>query len=467
MKKTRRLKTRILHLSLTINLVTVGLFVGGTLMHLRYGFKRTLDTQIEILGPNILRQLSRQGATLNSDNLPVLLTLFDDQSPVRILRLEGVSGLTFFDNPAYTKLIADYIEEQDEEKTKGREFDRFQTLWSEGRTLRVARYENDTHRIYMAADLAQVDSSLYQILAAYFIMFPISVAVSVFTSSFLARRVTDPLDKLVRQAKDTGASKLNQHISIKGATSEIDTLVTVLNEMMDRLDRSFQQAQRFSADASHELKTPLTIMQGILSQRLNHPESHELQHEDVMELMNQTNRMRMIVEALLVLAKADENSLLQVSSAMSIVSILEDLAEDAAVVGEVQNVNVTLDLRENATVMGDERLVRLAIYNLIKNGLEHARPQTQLKISTSRENHTISIRIINMGDTIPENEFERIFDRFYQIDHAREASPGKRRRGLGLGLNIASEIAKAHGGNVLLRFSEPTGTCFEITLPCT
>jgi len=467
MRRTQGLKKRILHLSLTINLVTVCLFVGGTLAHLRYGFKRTLDAQIEILGPNILRQLSMQETALSSDNLPVMLTLFDDQSPVRILRLEDASGLAIFDNPAYTQLIADYLEEQDEETTKGRTFERFQTLWSEGRTLRVARYENTTHRIYMAADLAQVDESLYQILVAFVLMFPISVAVSVFTSSFLARRVTDPLDTLVQLAKETSASQLNQHISIKNATSEIDTLVTVLNEMMDRLDRSFQQARRFSADASHELKTPLTVMHGILSQRLNQADSFQLQQEDVMELMHQTNRMRIIVEALLVLAKADENSLLQVTRKVQLNSILEELAEDAAVVGETQRVLVKLEVKqERITLMGDERLIRLAIYNLIKNALEHSFPETTVTLACSRAGTSASVKIVNHGDIIPATEFEPIFNRFYQIDHTRGGFPKKQHRGLGLGLNIAREIAKAHGGDVFLRFSESTGTCFEMRLPC-
>jgi len=465
MRKNPRLKTRILNSWLILNLATVGLLVGGTLMHLRYGFKRTLDSQLEAIGPNILRQLSNQGDTLNTDTLPVMLTLFDDQSPVRILRLEHATGNPIFDNPAYTQLIADYIEEQDEEKTKGREFERFQTLWSEGRTLRVAKYENGTHRIFMAADLAQVDKSLYQILVAFVFMLPISVAVSVFASTILSRRVTTPLNKLVQLAKETSASQLNQHIAVKNATYEIDTLVTVFNEMMDRLDRSFQQARRFSADASHELKTPLTVMQGIISQRLNNAEKAEIQHEELMELMHQTHRMRMIVEALLVLAKADENSLLQVSKELELLPILENLAEDAAVLGESLSVSVKLEVRENAVIIGDERLIQLAVYNLIKNGLEHSTPETQLKIVAFRADNQVVIRVINRGDVIPHSEFERIFDRFYQIDQARNATGERRNRGLGLGLNIAREIAKAHGGNVLLKFSESTGTCFEFSLP--
>ena len=461
MNKKVKLQTRILYQSLLITVLTVVVFVGGTLVNLRYGFKRTLDAQLDLLGPYILKQLSTQSESLHRDSLPVLLTLFDDQNPVRILRLETIDGVAIFDNPSYTKLISDYIEERIDEDRKGAS-DRIQTLWSEGRTLRVAQYETLTHRIYMAADLAQVDKSLGQILIAFIVMFPIAVMASSFASQLLARRVTDPLASLAIQAKETSASQLNQRISIKNATTEIETLVDILNEMMDRLDQSFMQARRFSADASHELKTPLTVMHTLLEQKLNVQDEITISREEVAQLMSETNRMRMIVEALLVLAKADENSLLQVTGEMNLDPILEDLAEDASAMGENEEVEIKLSGSTNLKIRGDERLIRLALYNLIKNGIEHSLPGSTLDLSCRTIAEDVVVSVFNRGAEIPEVDRSRIFERFYRGDQSRMRQQGK---GLGLGLNIAREIARAHGGDVVLEKSDASGTLFSLRLP--
>ena len=461
MNKKVKLQTRILYQSLLITVLTVVVFVGGTLVNLRYGFKRTLDTQLDLLGPYILKQLSARSESLQRASLPVMLTLFDDQNPVRILRLETIDGVAIFDNPLYTKLIADYIEERTDEDKRGSS-DRIQTLWSEGRTLRVAQYETSTHRLYMAADLAQVDKSLRQILIAFILMFPISVMGSILASQLLARRVTDPLASLAKQAQETSPSELNQRISIKNATTEIETLVKVLNEMMDRLDQSFLQARRFSADASHELKTPLTVMHTLLEQKLSCGDDVSITREEISQLMSETNRMRMIVEALLVLAKADENSLLQVTGEMALMPILEDLLEDASAMGESEGVSVQLTGSTDRQIKGDERLIRLALYNLIKNGIEHATPESTLDLICRPDSDHVVVSVYNQGHPISETEKQRIFERFYRGDQSRVRQKGK---GLGLGLNIAHEIARAHGGEVFLEKSDASATLFSMRLP--
>lgn len=462
MNRKVRLQTRILYQSLLINLVTVVVFVGGTLIHLRYGFKRTVDAQLELLGPEILESLSQQSASLGQQELPVLLTLFDEQNPVRILRLETVTNQALFDNPRYTQLIADYLDERDEELEKGKPAERFQTLWSEGRTLRVARYENRAFRIYMAADLAQVDESLWQILIAFLVMLPVTVLASIIASSVLARRVTDPLDSLARQAKQTDASGLNRAISIRDATVEVEALVAILNDMMDRLNRSFLQARRFSADASHELKTPLTVMHGILAQKVDAAAEGGLSREELDQLMGETNRMRKIVEALVVLAKADEQSLLQISHTVRLGPILSDLVEDASAMGEAYGVTARLSGTGQGWLSGDERLIRLALYNLLKNAVENANPGSSVELDCQINQGWVELQVRNRGRAISEKDRERIFDRFFCGNGA--AVEGTR-RGLGLGLNLAMEVARAHGGTVQLLRSDGELTVFLLKLP--
>jgi signal transduction histidine kinase len=174
--------------------------------------------------------------------------------------------------------------------------------------------------------------------------------------------------------------------------------------------------------------------------------------------MEETQRMRTIVEALVVLAKADENSLLQIAHPFSLRSVLEDLAEDASAMGESRGIEVRRSKTADTQLTGDERLIRLALYNLVKNAVEHAPDASVVNLNAQHLEDCVRIEVINQGDPIPPYQQERIFDRFYR------ANP-HHKKGIGLGLNLASEIAKAHRGSTCLMYSDDRGTCFAMELP--
>jgi two-component system, OmpR family, heavy metal sensor histidine kinase CusS len=461
MSRPKSLKSRIFFQTLTLSLVTVALVMGGSLIHLRYGFKRTLDAQLQSLGPDLLVQVATRARSLGQDSFPSTITLFDEKNPVRILRITHPSGAMLFDNPRYDELISEYLEELEEKHLLEPE-SHVRTHWAKGRTLRVALYEYDGYSIVMAADLAYVDRSLLQILVAFLFMLPLAVAGSAAVSSLLARRITNPLDSIAKQANATGTRDLRRKIAIPNAPEEIDTLIAILNDMMERIERGFRQAERFSADASHELKTPLTVMHSMLEEKLKDPTESGFTMEEIAELMQETTRMRAIVEALVMLAKADEDSLLQVKQRFSLQPVLEDLSEDASAMGEAMGIGVHLESSALPPISGDERLIRLALYNVIKNGIEHAPAGTILTLSANALKDRVSITIHNQGTPIPHFHRERIFERFYRADPEGSRTRGQ---GLGLGLNLAKEIARAHGGSLELLFSDQQGTCFSFEFP--
>lgn len=296
-----------------------------------------------------------------------------------------------------------------------------------------------------------------QILVAFIFALPIAAATAALVSLWQARRVSDPIERLAAHAGQLTASHLDRRVSVAEAPLEVYELGEVFNRMTDRLERSFTQARRFSADASHELRSPLTVMQGILENHLQEGSPAELAHDDAVRMLEATQRLKAIVEGLLVLAKADEGSLLQERQSVDMASLLDEIAADAQVMAEVRGARFRGDWRSIPTVSGDAPLLGILLHNLLKNAVQHCPSGGEVSLQARKTGRDLEIRVFNSGPPIPETDRERIFERFVRLDTEHP--------GIGLGLNLAREIARAHGGELDLVFSDDRGSEFRARLP--
>lgn len=461
MIRPSRLRTRFLRLSAIATSLTVVVFMAGTLIHLRYGMEQTIDQQLETLGPDILAQINRQDTRLEPEELPIFLTLFDENNMIRLLRLETISGAPLYSNRQYDELLEEDQVKRARDLAVGRDADALQTRWFEGRSWRIAEYEDRRHRLILAADLAQLDQSLWQVLIAFVFALPIAVAGAAIASVILAKQASDPIERLTARARTITASRLDARLDLGPAPLEVKALGEIFDRMMDRLQRSFEQARRFSADASHELKSPLTVMQGVLENRLSEDADAGISRDEAVQLLEETLRMRAIVEGLLVLAKADEGSLLRKREAVDIGNMLEELAEDSAVMAEARGVHFHRDSRTLPPIQGDALLLRLALHNLLSNAVKYCPTGGRVQLRTMHERAQLIFEVSNSCIPLPEEIRDRIFDRFFRLDHTRSRSGS----GIGLGLNIAREIARAHGGEITLEPKSEDEATFRMVLP--
>lgn len=456
------LRGRFLRLTLIIAAVSLLLSMIGTLVILRYGLNKTINSQLDELADGMLAQLSPSVVqSSSSGTLPVLLTLFDDRNLFRVLRVETLEGAVLYASEAHLEIMDRFFEKRKELDAEDESADRLLTLWHTGRSWRMGWYQDEGVRILLAADLAQIDRSLMRVGWAFLLVLPVAFGTAIVASRLLALRATDSIADLAKRAGEITVERLNERIDIPAGTREIRDLIDLFNAMVDRLGKSFQMTRRFSADASHELKSPLTVMQGILESHISGENPSSISTEEMDALLSETQRMRAIIEALLLLSRADEGRLINHWNEVDLSGVVRDVCDDARVLAEDKGVSLRVSCPSGKVwVSGDEGLLRMAAHNLVSNALRYGDENGEIWVEVGTGESNVILRVGNTGKPIPEEAKEVIFERFSRLDEARQRHSG----GLGLGLNLAKDIARSHGGDVGLVSSDDSGTVFEMTI---
>lgn len=295
---------------------------------------------------------------------------------------------------------------------------------------------------------------------AFLLALPVALFLVGLGGWVVAGRALRPLKTIADTAERITARGLDQRILDSGDSPEASRVVQVLNRMIDRLEASFRQATRFSADASHELKTPLAVMQGELENALQSAAPGSPEQQLFSNLLEEIQRLKTITRSLLLLAQADAGQLKLALEPVDLSAELEAMLEDARVLAADARLHFEVELPPQLRVEADRVLLHTALFNLLSNAIKYNEPDGKISIRlNTMENKTV-LSIGNTGPGIPQADQPRIFERFFRGD--RVQSPGV--DGLGLGLSLAREIIRAHGGELSLQESRPGWTAFVVTL---
>jgi len=338
-----------------------------------------------------------------------------------------------------------------------------ETIKYKDKTWRVMCRTFDGYRVRMAIDLKEIRDELSKLMRRYFEALPLALIVIGFGAWWIAGRAVRPVQKIISTAENITAQGLEARVQGVSSKDELGRLAGVLNQMMDRLETSFKQMKRFSADASHELKTPLAVMQGKIEAALQDHEK-ETEHDMVLvDILERVGQLRSIIDSLLMLSRSDAGGLIIEKQKLDLCHLMSEIVEDAEVIAAEEGISFQSENGSpDSVVNGDERLLRLAISNLLTNATKYNLSEGGKIASELRSGDGVyQISISNTGPMIPSEIKEKIFERFYRVDSAR--GPGK--SGFGLGLSLARVIALAHGGQLNLSSSEGGINCFVMTLP--
>jgi signal transduction histidine kinase len=242
---------------------------------------------------------------------------------------------------------------------------------------------------------------------------------------------------------------LHQRIATAEADQEFEPLITAFNAMLERLERSFHQATRFSGDAAHELKTPLAILQGELEQALQQAEAGSPIQQTLGHLLDEVSRLGGIVRKLLLLSLADAGQMTLRQTPVNLGDLVADQLEDMTLLAP--DLTVTADLAPNLWVHGDSDLLIQVIQNLLGNAIKYNLPQGWIRVVGQGLQNQVHITVTNAAQPLSDQDRTHLFDRFYRGDPARSRTTD----GLGLGLSLAREIARAHGGDITLAKAVP------------
>ncbi|HUO51346.1 MAG TPA: ATP-binding protein [Gemmatimonadaceae bacterium] len=319
-------------------------------------------------------------------------------------------------------------------------------------------------RVAVGIPLAPVQAAaVRELFGTLVAIAPVLLLVSLALAYAIAGRALEPVDRIIDelQAITDGRSLHRRLPSTAGA--ELQRLIDTVNDMLARLESSFAALRRFTADASHELKTPLAVLRADVERAMNEGAPRAERLVALEEALHETRRMADLVESLLTLARADEGRFDLHREPVALEPLVREVFETAAILGEPARLVVTMPQLEPATVLGDATRLRQLFLNLATNAIKYTPRGGSVELALVRHERTAAFSVRDSGIGIAAADLPYIFERFYRADRAR--SRGGERSGFGLGLAIAQYIAEAHGGSIAVRSRLTRGSTFTVTLP--
>ena len=314
--------------------------------------------------------------------------------------------------------------------------------------------------LVLAQTLRPVTSAVEHLLWLLLVSAPFALAVAGAGGWALARKALRPVDELSRRAAAIDATRPRERLPVPPADDELSRLAVTLNGMLDRLQRALEAERRFTADASHELRTPIAIIDGELDVALRSSRTPPQARDVLRSVQSETAILGRIVNNLLLLARAEATGQVALDRRpRDLLDVVLGVAGRFRAVAAERQVALRVE-GDPASAMVDADLVGQAVANLIDNALTHT-DAGGLVVVTVADGATATIRVADTGTGIPADELPRIFDRFYRVDRSR----ARRRGGSGLGLEITRRIVDAHGGRIDVASTPGEGTTFTITLP--
>jgi heavy metal sensor kinase len=345
-------------------------------------------------------------------------------------------------------------------------------------TFPVIENNHITKIVQIASSLEDVEDALNTLFIILMITVPFALMVASLGGQFLANKALKPVDKITQTARMITSQNLNQRIEPPKVKDEISRLIETFNEMISRLDQSFRQIKQFSTDASHELKTPLTILKGEVEVTLRKERASHEYEQTLKSNLEEINRMSQIVDDLLLLSKADIGEIRLNKEVINLTEILDEVVAQMNILAQSKTLLIeTSNHHEDIHIFGDGLRIRELFLNLIENGIKYTEEGGSIHITFSKDTplhdksqsgwterkqaRFVKIIVSDTGIGIAKEDRERIFDRFFRVDKARSREQG----GSGLGLSICKWIVEAHQGEIKVESEVGKGSSFIIKLP--
>lgn len=326
---------------------------------------------------------------------------------------------------------------------------------------RVMSATENGYTVRTARDFAEVEATVADVRRAYLLALPVLLAFVAGGAWWLVRSALRPVQRISAAAQHITAEHLDERLPIPLRRDELGELTAVLNEMLERLDRGHAQAVRFTADASHELKTPLALIAAGIEELLRRRDLPPEVVAALGSLLDDNRRLAAVCQDLLVLARADAGRLALDRQPHDLRALVEAAVEDARILGEGRGIHFELKLPPHAEEFVDARYLTRILLNLLSNAVKYNHERGRVDVQLVAEKDEWVIEIANTGSGIAPEHQPKLFERFFRVDHSA-AAPGH-----GLGLSLSRELARAHGGDLVLAASDASCTTLRLTLPRT
>jgi signal transduction histidine kinase len=330
---------------------------------------------------------------------------------------------------------------------------------------RDIRLSNDAgYRVFVGLTTATISFTPRELLSTMLVITPLLLGVSIGFAYAIAGRSFRPIDRMVDQVEAISDGRsLHRRLNIGAAGQELARLAGTLNDMIGRLETSFGALRRFTADASHELKTPLAVMRADVERAMSPSAGSTEQAVALEEALEQVTRMADLVDSLLTLARADEGRFDLFREPVRMGPLVREVIETARLLGEDHNLVIDAPVLEDADVLGDLTRLRQLMLNLVTNAIKYTPQGGRVTLRLMRSDEVVTFTVEDTGIGIAAADLPYVFERFWRADRVR--SRASERGGFGLGLAICQWIAQAHGGQLSVASRLGRGSTFTVRLP--
>jgi heavy metal sensor kinase len=318
--------------------------------------------------------------------------------------------------------------------------------------------------VQIAATLEPVDHELAELLAVLLLTGPLALAGALGGGYVLARTALAPVDRMAAAADQITAMRLDRRLDVPNPDDELGRLARTLNGMIAGLERSFGEIRRFTADAAHELRTPLAVMRSAAEVALRVPREAQEYHRVLEELLEEIERLTRLAEQLLFLSRGDAGLVPLVRQPVRLDELIPEVADHMRVVAAQKGQTVTVDLPPPCPVAGDADQLRRLLFNLLDNAVKYTPAGGAITVKSQCLGEHVRVVVADTGKGIAAEHLPHLFDRFYRVDPARDRETTD---GIGLGLAICRSIVEAHGGTIGVESTFGRGTEVSFTLPAT
>lgn len=317
-------------------------------------------------------------------------------------------------------------------------------------------------RVQVAAPMDDFDEALEQFRWVLLLLSPMLVIVAAAGGYWLSRRALRPVDEIARAARDISPRNLSARITVPESRDELWRLSETLNGMLDRIAEAFERITQFTADASHELRTPIALMRTTAEIALRKPRTDAEYRDSLERILKELERTSSVIEQLMLLARADSGFETLDHTRLNLAGPFREACREARIFAEAKQISFCEEISgEPIAVEGDSDALRRLFLALLDNAVKYTPLGGQITASLGCKDGFAIAKIQDTGIGIDSTDVNRIFERFYRADKARSHETG----GAGLGLSIGRWIADAHGGTIEAESEPGRGSLFRVTLP--
>lgn len=309
-----------------------------------------------------------------------------------------------------------------------------------------------------AASLKADERELRELTAALLLAGLLAVACALAGGYALARRALAPLDRMALAAHDISVSRLDRRLEAPNPHDELGRLAATFNDMIARLERSFADMQRFTADAAHELRTPVAVMRSEAEIALRAPRTADEYRKSLESLLEEAERLTHLADELLFLCREDAGMARHDFSDVQLDQLAADVAEHMRVLAQDRGIELRATNLPACQVHGDGDRLRRLLFNLLDNALKYTPARGTVSLELHRRHGQVELTVADSGAGIPAEDLPHVFQRFYRVNAARSSG------GSGLGLAICRAIVESHGGTIGVRSEVGQGTTIIVGL---